>query len=951
MRILKYTFFLLFVCTQALAGQIRIPDTDYRSYHSIILDSGLEVLLVHDQRASKSAAAVALPIGSLEDPKSQPGLAHYLEHMLFLGSEEYPGAEEYQAFITKNGGETNAATGYTSTTYMLELDPPAFAEALHRMVDTLGRPLLSPVYADKERSAVNAEMESKKHSDGRRLAMLGFSTLNPAHPGTHFTGGNLDTLSDKPGSKLHDELVKFHHTWYSANLMKAVLYGPQSLDELEGLARKEFSAIPNRHAKLPVVTIPAVTPAEEGVRIGVQPVRKTQSLSIEFVLPQDLDDYQTKPLQTVAAVIGAETPHSLAQTLRDRGLALSLSAGGDTDSLRNAVTFSIHIQLTESGDTRRDEVLGLLFAYFDLLRAQGVPQGHFDQLRNMFEMQFRFAPLTSGFDFVASAADSMLEYPIEDVLYGPYRLDSQNREAIGRILSALRPDKARIFHVGASQPADKQAFFYQTPYSMRPIAKEETETWSVLAAKENVQLPELNPFVPDDFRLADREMQTNATTTVLANLANNPGLTVWFAQSEFRKEPKAILLARLQSAALGSTLEQAAMRGILLKLWDQEQAGLANQAQEAGLSVSIGAEDGLEIRIEGFSQRQEELLVRTLAFLDQPVDQQAFELARAEQLREIANLEKQGLFGQAMGMMNAMLRVPSWDRTEVLPATQAVTLDAFNAYLRGFRDDLRISLFGFGNFSSDVLRRIAARVQPFVGTKAGSALPTTRIQPVAGVHVDFRRKSVLDDSALADVYLATEAGPASKAKAMLLEGLLSTKFYAQLRTEEQLGYLVNAFPIMVGQYCGIGFGVQSPVQGTGYLEGRFRSFYPQFATDLAGIDTEEFEQVRQGLIASMTKTPDTLDEEFGWIEGDLRIGNTAFDSRAKIVAALKAARLVDVVEFYESMITKGQSTRLLIQVQGKRFEKNGWAEDKAAGQAAKPSDAHVKLGRQVFRGL
>ena len=156
---------------------------------------------------------------------------------------------------------------------------------------------------------------------------------------------------------------------------------------------------------------------------------------------------------------------------------------------------------------------------------------------------------------------------------------------------------------------------------------------------------------------------------------------------------------------------------------------------------------------------------------------------------------------------------------------------------------------------------------------------------------------------------------------------------------------------MVGQYCGIGFGVQSPVQGTEYLEGRFRSFYPQFATDLAGIDTEEFEQVRQGLIASMTKTPDTLAEEFGWIEGDLRIGNTAFDSRTKIVAALKAARLVDVLGFYESMITKGQSTRLLIQVQGTRFEKNGWAEDKAASQAAKPSDAHVKLGRQVFRGL
>ena len=230
MPIIRFVILFLLVATQALAAQVRVSDTDYRDYRALTLDTGLTVLLVHDERAAKAAAALALPVGSLDDPDSQPGLAHYLEHMLFLGSESYPGAEEYQSFITRNGGQTNAATGYTSTTYMMEVDPPAFPEALRRMADTLARPLLDPVYADKERSAVNAEMESKKHSDGRRIAMLTLSTLNPAHPATRFTGGNLETLSDKPGSRLHDELVRFHRTWYSANLMKGVLYGPQSLD-------------------------------------------------------------------------------------------------------------------------------------------------------------------------------------------------------------------------------------------------------------------------------------------------------------------------------------------------------------------------------------------------------------------------------------------------------------------------------------------------------------------------------------------------------------------------------------------------------------------------------------------------------------------------------------------------------------------------------------------------
>lgn len=128
--------------------------------------------------------------------------------MLFLGSKSYPEPEEYQSFITRNGGQTNAATGYTFTSYMMEVDPPAFAEALRRMADTLAWPLLDPVYADKERNAVNAEMESKKHSDGRRLAMLMLSTLNPAHPVTRFTGESANPVrqAGQPPARRADQL-------------------------------------------------------------------------------------------------------------------------------------------------------------------------------------------------------------------------------------------------------------------------------------------------------------------------------------------------------------------------------------------------------------------------------------------------------------------------------------------------------------------------------------------------------------------------------------------------------------------------------------------------------------------------------------------------------------------------------------------------------------------------
>ena len=944
MAIVRYLLLFLLLTTPALAGQIRVPDTDYRDYRALTLDTGLEVLLVHDHHASKAASALAVPVGSLDDAPSQPGLAHYLEHMLFLGSKSYPAPEEYQAFITANGGQTNAATGYTSTTYMMEVDPPAFAEALRRMADTLANPLLDPVYADKERNAINAEMESKKHSDGRRLAMLSLSTLNPEHPATHFTGGNLETLSDKPGSILHEELIRFHQTWYSANLIKGVLYGPQSLDELEALARRELSVIPDRKARIEPPTVPPVTDVERGVLFGVRPVRETRSMTIEFVLPQELDNPATKPLRVVASVLGTETGNSLVETLRDKGWVLGLSAGGDTTSLRNGVTLSLFLQLTEEGYDQREAVLGTVFSYFDLLRRQGLDRTYFDQLGNMLAMEFRFAPLASGFDYVAQAAETMLRHPVADVNYAGYRLDSFDQAAVNSILTALTPDNARVFVVGPDQPTDRQAFFYQTPYSARPIEAADAARWAGLALTD-LRLPDLNPFVPDDFSVLPK------AETTPRRIVDTPGLTVWMAGSQFRREPKAILMTRLQSPSIASTVEQTAMQGVLLELWDQAQAGLKYQAQEAGLGVSVAGDEGFVVTVDGFSQHQADMLRRVLDFLNQPVTQSAFERAKIEQLRGLANLKKQGLFGQAMGVMQNLLKTPSWDNAALEAATQSVTLDDFKNYLRDMRQDLRCTVFGFGNVTKQELLAVAKNLRPYIGPKAGQPPIARRIAPKPGVVADYRQSSDLEDSALVELFLDPAPGPEAKARMLLLEGLLSTRFYTQLRTEEQLGYVASTFPLMFAHGAGLGFGVQSPVSGTLGLAERFESFYFRGLRQLRGVSPEEFENARQGLLASLTKTPDTLGEEFGWLETDLRLGNAAFDGRARLIRALQQTSLAQVIRAYETLVLGPGGTRVLIQVQGTRFTTLGWAEKRGAVQTPQPAAFHQLMGVQRYRGL
>lgn len=93
---------------------------------------------------------------------------------------------------------------------------------------------------------MNAELTMARTRDGMRMAQVSAETINPAHPGSRFSGGNLETLSDKPGSPVLDALHAFREKYYSANLMKAVIYSNKPLPTLANMAAQTYGRVPNK---------------------------------------------------------------------------------------------------------------------------------------------------------------------------------------------------------------------------------------------------------------------------------------------------------------------------------------------------------------------------------------------------------------------------------------------------------------------------------------------------------------------------------------------------------------------------------------------------------------------------------------------------------------------------------------------------------------------------------
>lgn len=90
-------------------------------------------MLITDPEGDKAAAALDVKVGCSLDPKPFFGTAHFLEHMLFQGTEKYPSENEYSEFMSKNGGYNNAYTALTNTNFHFECSNEAFQEGVDRL--------------------------------------------------------------------------------------------------------------------------------------------------------------------------------------------------------------------------------------------------------------------------------------------------------------------------------------------------------------------------------------------------------------------------------------------------------------------------------------------------------------------------------------------------------------------------------------------------------------------------------------------------------------------------------------------------------------------------------------------------------------------------------------------------------------------------------------------------
>lgn len=824
---------------------------DQSAYRRLTLDNGLRVILLSDPKLNKSAASLVVHVGQIDDPDDRPGLAHFLEHMLFLGTEKYPDVSDYGNYLTSNGGYSNAYTASDHTNYQFEIAHETFEGAIDRFAQFFIAPLFTPEFTEREITAVNNEAQRYLENDGRRLWQVRRELYAPGSSERKFSTGNRDTLT----GTTREELLGFYRRHYSADRMALALIGRASLDQLEAWARAYFSPIA-RHDLPPIVREQKFLPPLPALRLAqIEPVKEVRQLALEFALGPTRPDFAAKPGELLGNLIGHEGAGSLLAYLKAQGWALGLGAGTYERTIGYG-SFLVTIELTPQGLAQKHDVLAAFYAYVRMLQASPYPEAFFHERAAMARLDELYRDKGEGADRAVALANNALFHPLAIAEREPYLWLQPDDAAYRRVLNALRPDNALVTLTAKGLPQDRKERYFAIPYS---YTEDRGPAYTALTnppAIAALHLPQPNPFIP---------RQTDLLALHPVRVLDEPGLSLYYLQDTEFARPMSAFAYKFRPAADLLGLESAALLRFYVACVNEAISEVAQEAQLAGISHQVAAApDGLRLSVSGYSDSAarffEYLGGQLLGF---QLDEARFAALKDGILRTLSSYPRSETYQIARERRSALERAVHFTPDEQLEFARTVTLGDVQAFARRFFAHGRIEGLAHGNLAAAEAARTARLLQSQLGT---AGLPADRVAELRfgvlapGEAVVDADRVLGNNSCIWHEYLFPADTPEHRAAALVLGNFLSEPFYAEMRTRQQLGYIVWGGTSIAERRLRAYFVIQSSDYPPDELRSRAFAFVGTLPAQWAAVDAEKFVALVAGVRASLQEKEKTIEE-------------------------------------------------------------------------------------------
>ena len=778
------------------------------------------------------------------------------------------------------------------------------------------------------------DSENKKNlqSDNWRLSQLSKSLSNPKHPYHHFSTGNLQTLRDEPrkrGVKIRAEFIAFHDKHYSANRMKLVVLGREPLDQLEEWVVDLFSNVLNKD--LPQNRWDQVQPysqEEALIQVFAKPVMDSRMLEIYFPYQDEEQMYKTHPSRYLSHLIGHEGPGSILSHIKAKGWANGLSAGAMPICPGSAV-FSISIRLTADGLKEYQKVVEVVFLYISLLQQTTPQQWIVEEIKGMAEVDFRFKQKTPASSFTSKLSSQMQKpLPREWLLSGPRLIREFDAEAIRKALSYLRTDNYRLTIVSKDFPGDwdQKERWYGTHYRTEriPFEFEEAVHRAGQSTSEErpseLHLPHKNEFIPTRLSVEKRDVTEPAKAPKL--IRNDEGFRTWWKKDDQFWVPKAKVNVIIRNPLVAITPANAVKTTMFCELVNDVLEEYSYDASISGLEYRLQRNSlGLELGFSGYNDKLSVLLEKVLVSMrDLEVKPDRFNIIKERVLRSYRNWDYQQPYRQVGDYLRWLGLAKGWINKNFQEELPYITPGDISLFYPQLLRQVHVEVQVHGNLYKEDALRITDLIESVLKPRP---LPMSQWNVRRNLLLpkgsDFTYNRTLDDPANVNhcieyyLFVGSRADMELRAKLLLLGQLTDEQGFDQLRTKEQLGYIVFTGATFGATTMGYRVIIQSE-RSPKFLEERINAFLVLFADKLANMSEKDFENHKKSLINKRLETSKNLDEENARYWAYICNEYYNFTQFETDVAHLKTLSILDMKTFFDHYIKPTSRDRAKLSV-------------------------------------
>ncbi|GMH93663.1 hypothetical protein TL16_g12692 [Triparma laevis f. inornata] len=926
----------------------------------------------------KASCSLTVGCGSLYDPPTHPGLAHLLEHMLFMGTEPFPSENHYDKSLSKWGGYDNAYTGMRKemehTVYYFDVDQAHFFRSLNIFRHFFSTPLLSPSSLSREIKAVQSEFDICLSSDSSRLQQLLCHVSKPDHPFNTFSWGNEESLNKKP-EELEGKLREMFEMYYYAENMRMTIIGGFSLDTLQRRVEKMFDIVPplprllHQTFKIDNTTIPATsTISELGYPFDpstfqslnyVIPLKSRHTLNLTYQLPPQTDKFKCKPTDYVCHLLGHESEGSILGWLKKFNLAQSIYAGvggsGAEDS-SGWCLFCVSVELTVAGVEEWQRIVEVIEEYIDILKNNTLPEYIWNEMIVMSDLRYKYQEAVSPLDTVEALGEEFgptLAYPVERILDGQ-RLFEYREEEI-RICDMKEKKKefypATIISCTPSglKVTYNDSFIDSIFLTLDSTPKEYNPGQSLMANKKRYKVKidnvgvEVDPseeFEEEGVKQQFPSIPPPANPSDLPKIGHkSSNIILHYSQTKLFSLPLVEYRLKLTPTSTFSTPNLTTLDLLSLIVGDRiSEIGYDASLANVNYEVCNEMDGWVYLKVYGYDDKCLEMVEELVKVVVDGKAGEGYDRQKEELERRYGNKNFSGSsYATDLRLLNILKhKVQEKDKLEYL---KTLNVETYEKNVKEILSSVRIEGLIVGNCVKSDATACGKLLSKLLQNPQPSPLKILRVYKLPPSKLITRPKlNPADLNTTVESYV--QFGPDSVHKRVMVDlivQLAEEAFFDQLRTKEQFGYSVSMDSKWSCGVVGLTFKVTSATKGGEEIRERIKEFQRWFEDEFLeekGEGEKNFEDNVCSLAKNKLEVYSNLSELAGFLWGEITSGRYEWEAVRKEVTCLR--------EVFRGGV-KGAFSQIL--------ERTGFVavKEERCGLCVKASEEKMELGEKVKR--